>query len=95
MADAWHKVTKHFKGGSREYQIRVPDGVRLSKAEWEDVLEWIGEHTTGGHNYGYRIHSRKLRQKSATLKVLAYPGSLCASTIGKGEIVTTRTEVIK
>lgn len=92
---SWHKITKSFKGGHDEYQIRIPDGVRLTKGEWETVLEWLGEHTSGGHAYGYSINTTRLRRRSDKLRVCSYPAGLCASLVGKGDKVTTVTEMIK
>ena len=90
----WHKVTKSFKGGRSEFQIAVPKGVRLTKGEWETILEWLGENTNGGHNYGYGIETKRLRKKSETLKVVRYPSGLCTSLLDYGTEVVTKQRMI-
>lgn len=87
MNERWYKLTKSYKGGRGEFQIRVP-AARLNKDDWECIFEWIGEHTDGGHAYGYSINATRLRRQSKTLKVVRYPSGVCAATYGKGEDVT-------
>ena len=95
MSDAtWHKVSKFYKGGSSEFQIAVPKSVRLSRSDWETILEWLGENTTGGRAYGYSIKSRRLRNKSATLRVVRYPSGLCPALFGYGTEVKTSRKMI-
>ncbi len=65
---SWYKITKYFKGGSNEYQIKTQ--YPMNKFETEYLLEKIGENTSGGHAGGYRIYIRKLPKKSKKLKVL-------------------------
>lgn len=90
----WHKVTKHYKGGVSEFQIRLPSGVKLSKDDWECVLEWLGENTDGGHAYGYSMQTRKLKAQSPSLKVVKYPAGLCAKLMDYSNDVTTTTSMI-
>lgn len=90
----WHEVTKYYKGGRSVFQIAVPKGVRLSKGDWETILEWLGENTNGGHAYGYSMNARRLRRKSSSLPVRRYPSGLCAKLIDFGEIVTTKRRMI-
>jgi hypothetical protein len=88
---SWVKVTKTFRGGSTSWQIRLPKGVKLSKREWDTILEWIGEHTHGGHNYGYELRTRRLKAKSTKLLQLRYPSGLNEKLEDFGdEVVTTR-----
>lgn len=87
----WHKITKFYKGGCSEFQIAVPKGIRLTKSEWDEILEWLGENTSGGHAYGYSIRTRRLNTKSKSLKVVRYPSGLCAKLMDFGkEVVSTR-----
>ena len=90
----WHKVTKFFKGGRDNFQIAVPLGIKLSKGEWETLLEWIGENTNGGHAYGYSLKTRRLPSKSKSLPVVRYPSGLCASLVDHGTVVTTKQRMI-
>lgn len=90
----WHKVTKFYKGGRSMFQIAVPKGVRLSKDDWETILEWLGENTNGGHSYGYSMNTRRLRRKSSSLPVRRYPSGLCAQLMNFGEVVTTQRRMI-
>lgn len=94
IMDNWYKVTKYYQGGMSEFQIMIPAGIKLSKSDWDSVLEWIGENTSGGHNYGYRLKTRKLRAKSAKLKVLAYPSNVCAKLFDHGREVITKRKMI-
>jgi len=87
-------VSKFFKGGCGEFQIAVPKGVRLTKADWETILEWLGENTNGGHNYGYNMKTRRLNSKSESLRVVRYPSGLVAKLIDYGTTVTTTQRMI-
>lgn len=90
----WHKVTKSFKGGRDEYQIRIPKGVRLSKDDWASVLEWIGENTDGGHAYGYSMNTKRLRNQSNTLRHIKFPSGLCESLREYGDVVVTEQKML-
>ena len=94
MADNWYKVSKFYRGGVNEFQIAVPAEVKLTKAEWDEVLEWLGDNTNGGRESGYSMSTRKLRSKSATLKVVAYPSRLCPKLFDYGKEVTTTRRMI-
>lgn len=87
----WHRIEKFYKGGCSKFQIATPKGIRLSRAEWEGILEWLGENTSGGHNYGYSIYRYPLKKQSKTLRIVRYPSHLSAKLMGYGtEVVTTR-----
>jgi len=90
----WHKVSKFFKGGCREFQIATPKGIRLTRDEWDAILEWLGENTNGGHNYGYSMKTRRLNKKSQSLRVVRYPSGLCAKLMDHGTAVTTTQRMI-
>ena len=59
------KLTKHFKGGGKEFYIDVPKVT-------EELLEEIGENTGGGHAYGYRITAKKVDKIPKDGKILEY-----------------------
>ena len=84
----WFKIEKFFQGGSDTYQIRVPSEVRLTKEDWDAIMEWVGDNTNGGHSYGYRLHRTRLRQQSKKIKVLRYPSDVCSKLMGYGIAVT-------
>ena len=58
-----YKITKYFKGGSHTYFIRA-------NKITEDILENIGEHTSGGHAYGYNMRSTKIKKLPRGAKLL-------------------------
>lgn len=55
MKKVWAKLTKHFQGGIHTHYILVNETVADSKSEQETIMEYWGEHSDGGHNYGYRV----------------------------------------
>jgi len=73
----WFKITKFFRGGKNEYQIRVPR-VNLTKEDWDDLFNWLGENADGGHSYGFTIKALQLPRKSRKLKVVTYPSDVVA-----------------
>lgn len=85
MKYQWYKITKHFSGGSNEFQIRVPRDTKLSKSNWDSILEYLGENTSGGHNYGYSIRATRLKQARKNLMVVKYPTYLVPQFIGLGD----------
>lgn len=91
---SWYEVTKFYKGGRSVFQIAIPKGVRLTKGERETLLEWLGDNTNGGHNYGYTINTRRLRRKSPSLRVVRYPSEMCEKLMDFGEIVVTQQRMI-
>lgn len=58
----WYVVEKSYRNGSNLYAFQTA----ILDEKWEnyDLLEYIGEHTNGGHSYGYRIENlRKCKSK--------------------------------
>lgn len=90
----WYGIVKTFRGGSDEFQIIVPDGVRLDQNDWDTIMEWLGDSTDGGHSAGYRMTRRRLKQKSRKLRVVAYPSYLTEATMQFGRVVTTTERMI-
>ena len=93
MKYKWYQVSKSFRGGRSEYQIRVPE-IELTKDDWDDILEWIGDNTSGGHNYGYNIKTKELGDKDPRLKVLSYPSSVSYKLERFGKTVVHTTKMI-
>jgi hypothetical protein len=58
----FYRIKKCFQGGEGIYYARMPKGFRIKHHTkrygnyWKTQLEEWGEHTNGGHNYGYRIY---------------------------------------
>lgn len=93
MKFIWYKCEKFYRGGSKAFQIRVPD-CELSKDDWEQIMEWIGENTDGGHSAGYRLDYDKLKAKDRKLPVVSYPNYLIPQTMGMGKKVVTTSHWI-
>ncbi len=56
-----YKVKKFYKGGSNTFIVIITD--KLFKDEFDseqNLCEWLGEHTSGGDNYGYRITTQRI-----------------------------------
>lgn len=55
MKKIWIKLTKHFQGGKHTHYMLVNENVADSKSEQETIMEYWGENSDGGHNYGYKV----------------------------------------
>ena len=64
----WYLITKAFKGGGDYYAIRLTKEMSDRFDSWDDFLEYIGENTGGGHNYGYSIKARHKNKKPVKYK---------------------------
>lgn len=53
----FYEITKHYRNAAEKYYIEI-----YKSKLTEFVLEQIGEHTEGGHHYGYKITSKKIRK---------------------------------
>lgn len=62
-----YKVTKYYRGGSSVWYVRAP---MLTHDEAQRLLQWIGERTNGGHNYGYQIYIQRSKKKRAPRSTL-------------------------
>jgi hypothetical protein len=58
----WIKLTKHFQGGSRTDYAYVDKTDIDTKSKQEDVMATWGEHSDGGHAYGYRVDMEELKE---------------------------------
>lgn len=51
----WIKLVKFFQGGSKEdYMCVDPEDINTKDKE-QTLMEYWGEHSDGGHAYGYRV----------------------------------------
>ena len=55
-------IRKYFQGGHGKYYAYVPRSVRGK--DWSWIMDWVGEHTTGGHNYGWQVYISESKRKS-------------------------------
>lgn len=59
MKIGWYIITKSYKGGGSKFIFHITKKVQgRFDNDWDELLNYIGEHTGGGHNYGYNIKSR-------------------------------------
>jgi hypothetical protein len=63
----WYKFIKTGRGFKEEYYFSWPHPLKIEKEDWQTLLEWVGEHTDGGSEDGYRINCRKLRSRPKAL----------------------------
>ncbi len=83
----WYSIEKFYKGGSKQFQIRIPSTV-TKQEDFDEIMEYIGENTSGGHSEGYRLTRKKLAGKDPELKIERYPADLCEATAEAGEEIT-------
>ena len=58
----YYKIVKCFQGGRDEYFATMPSRQKLEKQNKREQLESWGEHTNGGHNYGYTITINRIKK---------------------------------
>ncbi len=51
----WYRIEKTFRGGCDVYATCIPAGKKVKSGMWKEQLEKWGEHTDGGHSYGYEM----------------------------------------
>lgn len=68
----WYKITKSFQGGMHEFAFEVTKEIQENFSDCETLLEHIGKHTDGGHNYGYKIYARHCKGKPKIKNTLTY-----------------------
>jgi hypothetical protein len=61
MNNLW-RVQKTYQGGKAVYYFRSKK--KLNDGQMECALQWVGEHTIGGHCYGYTVTARKSQRKT-------------------------------
>ena len=59
----WYLIEKFFRGGSRQFAMRITKKIAEQFGTWDDLFEYIGEHTDGGHESGYRIIAKYQKNK--------------------------------
>lgn len=58
----WIKLTKYFQGGKRDdYMFVEKSDIDTPDKEQELMQDW-GEHSDGGHAYGYRVEMSRLKR---------------------------------
>lgn len=58
MKTGWYLIRKYFKGGGDKFAFHITKKIQeMFDNDWDELFEYIGEHTGGGHNYGYTINS--------------------------------------
>ena len=68
----WYLIEKYFRGGSHQFAIRITKKIAEKFGTWDDLFEYIGEHTGGGHESGYRITAKYQRNKPDIKKTLKF-----------------------
>ena len=67
-----YKIDKHFQGGCGLYYAKHSLKKRVRKGCWDYQLEEWGERTSGGHGYGYRIYSRRVKNIPKGARLLKF-----------------------
>ncbi|MDO8641770.1 MAG: hypothetical protein Q7R33_09585 [Nitrosarchaeum sp.] len=57
----YFKIKKCFQGGESIFFAKMSSLKFMPKDNWQDQLESWGEATHGGHNYGYRIYCKRIK----------------------------------
>lgn len=71
MPLGWYLITKDFRGGSRSYGLKITEEIRSKYSNaWDELFEYIGDNTDGGHCSGYTIKSMKVIGKPQGFKIL-------------------------
>ena len=52
----WAQLKKFYQGGSRQACVLITREIIDYFGNEEELSEYFGENTGGGHNYGYRIY---------------------------------------
>ncbi len=68
MRLGWYLITKGYKGGRDTYLFRITKNIIKRFEDWDELFEFIGEDTGGGHNYGYNITSTYKGRKKKNWK---------------------------
>ncbi len=84
----WYLITKSFKGGGDKYLFKITKKIKERFEDWDELFEFIGEHTGGGHAYGYRLTSNYKRKKKPKVMETKYKFNN-----GKGRMVKKKKQV--
>lgn len=82
----WYLITKSFRGGGSQFALRITKKITEQFDTWNDLFEYIGEHTDGGHENGYRISAKYQKNK---------PGKSIVNGTLRFASVTKETLVVK
>jgi hypothetical protein len=59
----WIKLIKHYQGGEKSDYMLVDSKDIKTREQQQELMENWGEHSDGGHNYGYRVDMYRLKRK--------------------------------
>lgn len=51
----WIKLTKHYRNGQHSDYALAGESIKDSKEKQNELMQDWGEHSDGGHSYGYRV----------------------------------------
>src|ERR1035437_720631 len=60
---SWYLFEKHFRGGMGRYAMKITPEIKQWFETEETLMEYIGENTDGGSNYGYTIYPKLYKRK--------------------------------
>ena len=64
----WFSITKCFRGGRNEYFATMPDGKRMQSGGWKTQLNEWGESINGGHESGWHMTSKTIKEPADHMK---------------------------
>ncbi len=59
----WIKLVKHYQGGEKTDYMLVDSKDIKTYEQQQELMEYWGEHSDGGHNYGYKVNMERLKRK--------------------------------
>jgi hypothetical protein len=68
----WYIIEKHYRGGCSKYALRLTRKIQKMYPDWDELFDYIGENTNGGHESGYNLHANLKRTKPKNLQVLSF-----------------------
>ncbi len=68
----WYLITKSFRGGSQQFAFRITKKIAEKFDAWDNLFEYIGEHTGGGHENGYSISAKYQKHKPNVKETLRF-----------------------
>lgn len=66
LAPKYYRIVKSWRGGSKTLYIALNETEDLTK----EMLEQIGNNTSGGENYGFSITSKKIKNIPKDARIL-------------------------
>lgn len=70
LKPGWYLITKYFRGGMDKYAFKITKKIQKRFEDFDELLEYIGEHTDGGSEDGYNIKAdlQKTKPSEKTLR---------------------------